>query len=276
MTSAITIRAYHSELAEHDKRLISTEFSKPDVEDLLQCSQHRVIIATDAMGMGINNPDIKRVIQWRIPPDMCALMQRCGRAARGRDICGEFICSSDLPSTTQQTQNNKSALEEAKRRSRLPPGIWSVINTPSDPPCIQREILQFFAEDMTQYQPPERYCCCICNGESASRPNKAPFTVKFIQSPSRIAKKIQAALIAWRETKVLQLPADSLFADKSFILNDSVIKALSRYGERAETIEELSALIEGKWAFFKACGAEVQEVIRNACKDTTPADKAQQ
>jgi superfamily II DNA helicase RecQ len=58
-TSAINaIEAYHSELAEYDKRRISTEFEKPDTENVLDSSVYRIIVATDAMGMGIDNPDI--------------------------------------------------------------------------------------------------------------------------------------------------------------------------------------------------------------------------
>ncbi|KAI9772493.1 MAG: hypothetical protein M1840_000698 [Geoglossum simile] len=45
-------------LAEKDKRLTFTEFIKSD-------SVYRIIIATDAMRMGVNNPDVLRVIQWK-------------------------------------------------------------------------------------------------------------------------------------------------------------------------------------------------------------------
>ena len=69
------VQAYHSELAESDKRRISTEFEKPDTESILDSSMHRIIIATDAMGMGIDNPDILLIIQWGVPPDMRALIQ---------------------------------------------------------------------------------------------------------------------------------------------------------------------------------------------------------
>ena len=75
-TSAIdAIQAYHSELAESDKRRISMEFEKPDTENVLESLIHHIIIATDAMGMGIDNPDIQLVIQWRVPPSMGALLQ---------------------------------------------------------------------------------------------------------------------------------------------------------------------------------------------------------
>ena len=48
--SAYAVKAYHSELSEFDKRAISNEFKKRDCDNLAKCSQHRIIIATDAMG----------------------------------------------------------------------------------------------------------------------------------------------------------------------------------------------------------------------------------
>ncbi|KAH8743470.1 hypothetical protein F5883DRAFT_352763, partial [Diaporthe sp. PMI_573] len=50
-----------------------------------------IIMASDAMGMGINNPDIKQVVQWKQPSTLCALWQRAGRAARDSSMTGNFI-----------------------------------------------------------------------------------------------------------------------------------------------------------------------------------------
>ena len=69
------VQVYHSELAKFDKKSISAEFVKPDTESMLQSSKHCIIIATDAMGMDIDNPDIRLVIQWKQPPSICALLQ---------------------------------------------------------------------------------------------------------------------------------------------------------------------------------------------------------
>src|SRR4051794_39794819 len=77
--SAILIRLYYSELAEHDKCLTSNQFVKFG-------SVHRVIIATDAMRMGINNSDVLLVIQWKQPNSMCSLTQWAGKAAREEGI----------------------------------------------------------------------------------------------------------------------------------------------------------------------------------------------
>ncbi|CAD6974421.1 unnamed protein product [Tilletia controversa] len=42
-----------------------------------------IVVATEALGMGIDLPDIDMVIQWQLPNDFKALVQHFGRGARG-------------------------------------------------------------------------------------------------------------------------------------------------------------------------------------------------
>src|SRR5438045_9689560 len=73
-------------MAEHDKHQISLEFSKPGCK-----SSIRIILATDTMGMGVDNPDIVQVVQYGLKKSMCSLNQRAGQAARGNNTRGTFI-----------------------------------------------------------------------------------------------------------------------------------------------------------------------------------------
>ena len=86
MVARMTIRPYYSEMAEHDKRQVSLEFSKPSYESSIQ-----IVLATNAMGMGIDNLDIVQVIQYGLAKSMCSINQRAGRAARRKDAIGKFI-----------------------------------------------------------------------------------------------------------------------------------------------------------------------------------------
>lgn len=48
----------------------------------------RVLVCTDAAGMGVNIPDVKFVVQWKLAEHLtiAALWQRIGRAGRGPSI----------------------------------------------------------------------------------------------------------------------------------------------------------------------------------------------
>ncbi|EDQ98673.1 uncharacterized protein LACBIDRAFT_298348 [Laccaria bicolor S238N-H82] len=50
--------------------------------DLFNVSEVRVLICTDAAGMGCNIPDIDVVVQWKLPDSVSTFVQRAGRAAR--------------------------------------------------------------------------------------------------------------------------------------------------------------------------------------------------
>ncbi len=224
-TSAFNVvEAYHSELAEFDKRSISAEFAKPDVEDVLESSRHRVIVATDAMGMSINNSDIRRVVQWKQSPSMCALWQRAGRAARGRAICDEFFwfvescCFEDRLDSSTQVEKRTT---ERERRFVLSRGLWELINLSA---CIRRSILEFYDDDLfsqSRLETDSRLCCSRCvDIEIRSRISKAEQSVRVIQSQKHITAAMNSTLIEWRETKAATVlfsicQVDHRFADRA-------------------------------------------------------------
>jgi hypothetical protein len=57
----------------------------------------RIMVCTDAVGMGLDVPDIERVVQWRVPPwlTVSGWWQRAGRAARHPDRKGMAIIYYD-------------------------------------------------------------------------------------------------------------------------------------------------------------------------------------
>ncbi|KAF5335493.1 hypothetical protein D9611_012205 [Ephemerocybe angulata] len=73
---------YHSAIGSTRKR---------EIEEGIQSGKIRLVFCTDALGMGCDFRNIKRVILWGLPPSFCALAQRAGRAARDMEMDGEAI-----------------------------------------------------------------------------------------------------------------------------------------------------------------------------------------
>lgn len=65
-------------MSDWDKSLIANAF-KVNGEENTECT---ILVATDAYGMGIDNPDIKVVIQWDLPTSFDTMIQCMGRAGR--------------------------------------------------------------------------------------------------------------------------------------------------------------------------------------------------
>jgi len=269
------VQAYHSELAESDKRRISTEFEKPDTESVLDSSMHRIIVATDAMGMGIDNPDIRLIVQWGVPPSMRALMQRAGRAARGKGVCGKFIwlvsawCFGDrmehLP-----PRSVKKRMTERERRSVLPRGIWELINRST---CIRRGILEFFGEDCASYARPVEadLCCSKCAGDEVRVPTSKARPVRVVQSQKHITDAVKLALVEWREKKaaVVLFPTVFTAAPAEIILPDKAITMISRTAATVNSIGSLARAVNGEWGDLASYGKEVLEVTQDACLQAT-------
>ncbi|KAI0363847.1 P-loop containing nucleoside triphosphate hydrolase protein [Pilatotrama ljubarskyi] len=90
----------------------------------------RILVCTDAAGMGCNIPDIDRVVQWKLPATMSNFIQRAGRAARGRNRTGlavllveRSVYNTDLVSEVEPgtSSNKKSGRGKAARAREAKP-----------------------------------------------------------------------------------------------------------------------------------------------------------
>ena len=100
-TSAMVV--YHSLTPAVDQRLIYDKFRRTD-------SPIRIILATVALGMGMDIPDVKRVVQFRAVTsmDLADLWQRFGRAVRGDVGQGTAYFFPLIGSLTVWEQGRKS------------------------------------------------------------------------------------------------------------------------------------------------------------------------
>ncbi|KAL1717570.1 P-loop containing nucleoside triphosphate hydrolase protein [Schizophyllum commune] len=78
----------------------------------------RVLVCTDAAGMGCNIPDIDVVVQWKLTSSLSSFVQRAGRAARGRDRVGLAVLlvepSAFLVDLLQPTTSMDTAISSGK------------------------------------------------------------------------------------------------------------------------------------------------------------------
>jgi superfamily II DNA helicase RecQ len=77
------VRPYFASMDGHTKDEIAKDFGKEESEtNRSNCAQCRILVASVAYGMGIDNPDIERIHLWGAPKSTTDLLQRLGRAMR--------------------------------------------------------------------------------------------------------------------------------------------------------------------------------------------------
>ncbi|KAJ7195049.1 P-loop containing nucleoside triphosphate hydrolase protein [Mycena pura] len=70
--------------------VLSKEYRKK-VMRMFKDGRVKILVCTDAAGMGCNIPDIDIVVQWKLPGSVSVFVQRAGRAARADGRCGLAI-----------------------------------------------------------------------------------------------------------------------------------------------------------------------------------------
>lgn len=123
----------------------------------------RVMVATNAFGMGINKPDIRYVINYCLPLSLEDLSQQQGRCSRdGKDgICILLfepsdieICEYFIKNTDCNDKNLKKDLIKEKYKQ-----LKSVIDYATTDKCYRHNLLKYFGENSKV----KCYNCSNCN-----------------------------------------------------------------------------------------------------------------
>jgi ATP-dependent DNA helicase RecQ len=88
--AGLPAQAYHAGMEDVDR---------VRVQEWFLAAREAVVVATIAFGMGIDKPDIRRVIHYNLPKSLENLAQEIGRAGRdGQEaLCEVLVCPADLP-----------------------------------------------------------------------------------------------------------------------------------------------------------------------------------
>ncbi|XP_061186069.1 ATP-dependent DNA helicase RecQ-like [Saccostrea echinata] len=129
---------FHHSTPDKNKQIISENFRQPD-------GKLRVVIATNAFGMGINVKDIHKVIHWGAPKSVNGFMQESGRAGRDNSPSQSIVYYHpiDVSVTATDDQMRQYCKLKSCRRHYL--------------------ILHFSPENMKAVQgTPKHFCCDNC------------------------------------------------------------------------------------------------------------------
>lgn len=167
--AGITAVSYHAGMKNNERAASQEAFVRDEA---------RVMVATNAFGMGIDKSDVRFVVNCGLPLSLEEYYQEAGRAGRDGEpaecyllwsrgdirTCHFFIDNTEFPPETPQTER-KTLL---RNRERL---LSAMIDYAMSESCLRARVLRYFGQDASSLGAVDGSAgcdgCSVCLGSSA-------------------------------------------------------------------------------------------------------------
>ncbi|SDE18066.1 DNA helicase RecQ [Sporomusa acidovorans] len=211
---------YHAGLNDEERKFQQEQFLYDDI---------RVMVATNAFGMGIDKSNVRYVIHYNMPKNMESYYQEAGRS--GRDGApGECILLFGPQDPLLQRFLIDKSVEQPERKQHELKKLQEMVDYCHTPDCLRHYILQYFGEPTTEEG------CGHC-GNCTADGEQVDITVD--------AQKVFSCIYRLKERFGISVIADVLKGSKNKKVQQLGLDRLPTYGLMAErTVQAIKSLVQ--------------------------------
>lgn len=182
---------------------------RAEAQEAFRFDRSRVMVATNAFGMGIDKPNVRFVLHWQMPGDLESYYQEAGRAGRDGE---ESDCVLLFEPADMQVQRFliEQGSGDTERKSIQLSKLHQMMNYSRTQRCLQQFIVDYFGE--SDVQPCGKCSSCLDKSEAVDRTEEAKMALSCVgRMKGRFGVTMAAKVLKGsRDKRLLEFGLDRL------------------------------------------------------------------